>query len=128
MKKYKVVFDIFKDLEENHIYKKGEDFPFDDKVIEEDRINSLSTTNNKMGVVLIAEKQLEDYLFDELLEIAESEKINVENIETSSELIKRITKERIAKNKLIKQLKEKEMKFDENSSLEELRKLFENDK
>lgn len=128
LKKYKVVCDIFKDLEENHIYKKGEDFPYDDAEIREERINALSTINNKIGIVLIAEKELEDYLYDELVEIAEVEKISQDDIETKDELIERIKKERTAKSKVIKKLKEKEIEFDENSSLEELRKLFKNEK
>lgn len=128
LKKYKVVCDIFKDLEENHIYKKGEDFPYNDLEIREERINELSTINNKMGIVLIAEKELEDYLYDELIEIANSEKINMDNIETKEELIKKINKERNAKFKVIEKLKEKKIEFDENSSLEELKKLFKNEK
>lgn len=126
MKKYKVICDIFKDLEENHIYKKGEDFPYNDVEISEERINSLATTNNKIGAVLITEKELSDYSYEKLIEIAESEKISVDNIETKEELIERITKERKAKNGIIKKLKEKEIEFDENSSLEELKTIIKN--
>ena len=118
IKKYKVACDIFKDLDDGHIYEKGKDFPYDNREIPEERINMLTSVNNKMGVVLIVEKELE------LLEIAASEKINTENIKTKDELIKIINKERKAKIKIIEKLKEKEIEFDENSSLEELRNLF----
>lgn len=124
IKKYKVACDIFKDLDDGHIYEKGKDFPYDNREIPEERINMLTSVNNKMGVVLVVEKELEDYFFEELLEIAGSEKINTENIKTKDELIKIISKERKARIKIIEKLKEKEIEFDENSSLEELRNLF----
>ena len=128
IKKYKVACDIFKDLEEDHIYKKGEDFPYDDKEIKEERINALSTINNKMGIILIAEKEIEDYSLEELKEIAESERINIDGLDDEAVIVKKIKNERVGKEKIIAKLKEKEIEFDENSSLEELRKLFKNEK
>lgn len=54
---YKVI-SPFKDLEENHIYKTGDVFPFDKKEISVERIKSLSTDKNKTGKPLI--EKIED--------------------------------------------------------------------
>lgn len=128
MKKYIVVADVFKDVTNKHIYKKDHDFPFDDSEISEKRLNELLTANNKMGIILIAEKKLEQYSLKDLKIIASEEKINIENLETESDIIKRIKKERIDKSKVIQKLTEKGIEFDSNSSLKELRDLFKNEK
>ena len=53
------VINPFKDLEENHLYKTGDKFPFDDKEILDERIASLLSNKNKVGKPLI-EKVKED--------------------------------------------------------------------
>lgn len=50
---YKVV-EKFRDLTDNHVYKKDDVFPFDGREIDENRIKELSTKKNKIGKVLIA--------------------------------------------------------------------------
>lgn len=43
----------FRDLEDGHLYEKGEPFPHDGRVIPAERIAALSTTQNKAGFTLI---------------------------------------------------------------------------
>lgn len=51
---YKVI-NPFKDLEENHLYKTGDKFPFNNKEILDERIASLLSNKNKVGKPLIEE-------------------------------------------------------------------------
>jgi len=51
---YRVVCERFRDLTDNHIYKKDDIFPCDGREIDENRIKELSTKKNKIGKVLIA--------------------------------------------------------------------------
>lgn len=50
---YKVVCEKFRDLTDNHVYKKDDVFPFDGREVDENRIKELSTKKNKIGKVLI---------------------------------------------------------------------------
>ena len=52
--KYEVVYDIWKDLEDdNHIYKKGDAYPREGLKPSKKRISELSSKKNKIGEVLI---------------------------------------------------------------------------
>lgn len=51
---YKVVKRFF-DLQANHAYSVGDNFPHDGAEVDEDRINELLTGTNKLGVPLIEE-------------------------------------------------------------------------
>lgn len=52
--KYIVVYEKFKDLEDNnYIYKKGDNYPREGLEPSKDRIKELSTKKNKIGEVLI---------------------------------------------------------------------------
>ncbi len=52
--KYIVVYERFKDLEDNDfIYKKGDDYPREGLIPTKKRIKELSTTKNKIGEALI---------------------------------------------------------------------------
>ena len=46
----------FKDIEDGHIYEKGDKFPFDSRKIADERIKELSSKNNKLNTKLIVEK------------------------------------------------------------------------
>ncbi len=78
--KYMVV-SAFKDLEDNeHIYIVGDEYPRADKSIDEiskERIEQLTTTNNKKGRVLIKEIKAEE-------KIAEPEKTEEQKNETTT--------------------------------------------
>jgi hypothetical protein len=43
----------WRDLEDGHLYKCGEEFPHDGRVIPDNRIEALSSTQNKAGFALI---------------------------------------------------------------------------
>lgn len=52
--KYIVVHEVFKDLrDKGYIYKKGDEYPRDGLKPSKKRIEELSTTNNKIGKILI---------------------------------------------------------------------------
>lgn len=54
MKKYIVVYEKFKDLEDNnYIYKKGDTYPREGLEPSKERIKELSTKKNKIGKILI---------------------------------------------------------------------------
>ncbi len=66
-----IVIDDFMDLSDNnHIYKKGDLFPFENKVVEEDRVNELSSSNNKRNKKLIKQVKLNRLTEKQLLEYA----------------------------------------------------------
>ena len=55
-KKYVVLYD-FKDLEDNsYVYFKDDPFPRKGKTVDDERIQELSTTNNKRNKILIKEQ------------------------------------------------------------------------
>lgn len=125
MDKYIVIVDIFKDSEDKHVYHKGDNFPFDDRKIDAERIDSLSTTNNKMNQKLIRIKKLEEYSIEELNLILQLENIEVEDKEKLIKKIKEIEKE---KNKIRKELTNKNIVFEEHDNLEKLKELLTNEK
>lgn len=49
----------FKDIEDGHIYKKGDIFPFDKREVEDVRLQELSSKNNRLKTKLIVEKMKE---------------------------------------------------------------------
>lgn len=52
--KYEVVYEMFKDLEDNnYLYKKGDIYPHEGLEPTKKRIKELSTKNNKIGEILI---------------------------------------------------------------------------
>lgn len=54
MEKYIVIYERFKDLEDNnYIYKKGDIYPREDLEPTKERIKELSTKKNKIGEILI---------------------------------------------------------------------------
>lgn len=54
MEKYIVIYERFKDLEDNdYIYKKGEIYPREGLEPTKERIKELSTKKNKIGEILI---------------------------------------------------------------------------
>lgn len=58
--KYVVIYDIWKDLEDdNHIYKKGDTYPREGLKPTKKRINELSSKKNKIGEVLIEAVKVE---------------------------------------------------------------------
>jgi hypothetical protein len=46
----------FKDIEDGHIYKKGDIYPFDARTINDIRIQELSSKNNRLKTKLIIER------------------------------------------------------------------------
>lgn len=60
MEKYIVVYDRFKDLEDNeYIYKKGDTYPREGLEPSKERIKELSTKKNKIGEILIRKQNKE---------------------------------------------------------------------
>lgn len=58
--KYVVVYDIWKDEEDNnHIYKKGEPYPREGSKPTKKRIKELSSDKNKIGKILIEAVKVE---------------------------------------------------------------------
>lgn len=54
MEKYVVVYDRFKDLEDNdYIYEKGDIYPREGLETSKERVKELSTKKNKIGEILI---------------------------------------------------------------------------
>lgn len=54
MEKYIVIYERFKDLEDNnYIYKKGDIYPHEGLEPTKERIKELSTKKNKIGEILI---------------------------------------------------------------------------
>lgn len=126
MKKYTVITDIFKDAESNHIYVKGNDFPFDDSVITDERLVSLSSKNNKIGKVLIKEKKFNDFSFEDLKEIATIENINIDIEETIETLRDKIIENNKSKTRVRKELAKKDIPFDETDTLIQLEEKLNN--
>lgn len=66
-----VVIDDFTDLKDNnHIYRKGNLFPFENKIVEEDRIEELSSSKNKRNKKLIKQVKINKLTENQLLEYA----------------------------------------------------------
>lgn len=81
-----IVITDFTDLEDkNHIYRSGDIYPFENKKIEPERIESLSGKNNKRKTKLIKECKIEDLSEKQLLEYA-----NIMNIDLKNVLIQKI--------------------------------------
>lgn len=53
------VLKSFKDIEDGHVYKKGDIFPFDKREVEDLRIQELSSKNNRLKTKLIVAKMKE---------------------------------------------------------------------
>lgn len=76
-----IVVNNFVDLvDNNHNYKKGSLYPFEQKKVEESRIEELSTRQNKQKKVLIKEiEKLDDLTVEQLIEYASIEKIDLKD-------------------------------------------------
>lgn len=76
-----IVVNNFVDLvDNNHNYKKGSLYPFEQKEVEEGRIEELSTKQNKQKKVLIKKiEKLDDLTVEQLIEYASIEKIDLKD-------------------------------------------------
>lgn len=114
---FKVIKD-FTDLEDNnHLYSKGDIFPFEKKEIKAERIDELTSKKNKRKTVLIKLAELKDFEVDALFKYAKA------CIDVKSLLIEALNDE-----KNIEELKQKAtemgINYDENISVQELQKLI----
>lgn len=74
MEEYIVVYERFKDLEDNkHVYQKGDVYPREGLEVSKERIKELSTKKNKIGEVLIKKIKSEETKDTELEENKETE-------------------------------------------------------
>lgn len=76
-----IVVNGFVDLvDNNHNYKKGSLYPFEQKKVEESRIEELSTKQNKQKKVLIKKiEKLDELTVEQLIEYASIEKIDLKD-------------------------------------------------
>ena len=84
--KYIVIFDIFRDLKTNHVYTKGDTYPFDDTTVSDKRIKELSSTDNLIGHELIRPKKIDEYTLSELIALAKAHSLKVEDEAQLSEV------------------------------------------
>ena len=120
-----IVENSFIDKEDNdHLYRKDQLYPYTNKEISEKRINELSTTKNNINKILIKECSINDLTENQIIEYAKIMNVDIKEI-----LMQELTKLLDDKNnKELKKLKDKARKekitFDENITLEELKKLI----
>ena len=134
---YKVIYEEFRDLEDQneHVYSKGDEFPYDKREISENRLEELSTNNNKIGVVLIEliENKSEDNDLSkkkslELKEIANGLGVSFEPTVLKADLIEliKLEYEKIAKFEEIRKIAiNLGIDLSENLTIEEIEKLIE---
>lgn len=51
---------VWRDLEDGHLYREGEPFPFDGRDVEEERLDELENGRNRAGLRLIAAEKVRD--------------------------------------------------------------------
>lgn len=68
---YKVIEEFVDLKDNNHVYNVGDKFPYDGRVISEERINELSGSDNKRKMPLIAEVKIEEKKSEPVVEEAE---------------------------------------------------------
>lgn len=62
----------WRDLEDDHLYNAGDEFPHDGRDVSDDRIEALASTQNKAGFAVI--KAVEDPVKEKPVEAAEQPK------------------------------------------------------
>ncbi|MDE6141650.1 MAG: hypothetical protein K2G03_03510, partial [Bacilli bacterium] len=95
MEKYIVCYPQFRDAEDKHVYSINEDYPHKDRdinTISKKRIESLMSTNNKIGKQLIRVKELEEYTLEELQEYCSSNEIEIDDKTSKDEILEIINK------------------------------------
>lgn len=76
-----IVINDFKDLKDNdHLYVKGDLFPFENKDIEQSRIDELSSKNNKINKKLIKKTTIDNLTEIQLLEYASILNLNIKDV------------------------------------------------
>lgn len=121
---YITYYKKFRDLTNDHVYNEGDKFPFDDSEVGTDRLNELLSKKNKIGKKLIRPKFLEDCDIDELKELASKFQIEVAE-ETEEILIDALKKAREEAKSFKKILTSKNIPFEDNATLPELKTLVE---
>lgn len=71
--KYEVIKDFVDVQNDNHLYRVGDPFPYNDADVSEERIDELASDKNRVGVVLIrsVEDENENGVEDSKVDIAE---------------------------------------------------------
>lgn len=114
----------WRDLTNNHIYHENDKYPFNNEEVPADRLKELSTKKNKIGEILIVERNIEDLNIEELKIVADNEKIAYDETVNQEQLIEIINTSLTEKKDLKKQLTKNKISFNEDDSIETLRELL----
>lgn len=123
-----IVIDNFNDLEDNrHKYVVDDIYPYEKRDVSQERIEELSTVNNKLKRALIKEVSLDEMSVEQLVSYAKREKIDL--VQVILDELKQDTDNNDDSLKELEHLRKiaKKMKieFSDETGIEELKELIE---
>lgn len=123
-----IVIDNFNDLEDNHHkYVVDDIYPCEKRDVSQERIEELSTVNNKLKRVLIKEVSLDEMSVEQLVSYAKREKIDLVQV-----ILNELKQDTSNNDDSLKELehlkkiaKKMKIKFSDEIGIEELKELIE---
>ena len=112
-----VAIDKFRDLKDNHLYVKGDLYPYKKKKIDQERLEELIGSDNKLNKPLIKEVNITELTDSQLIEYAV-----IEGIDLKSYILDVINTTDL--ERLKKKAKKLKIDFNDDTTLEELTSLI----
>lgn len=112
-----VVINKFKDLKDNHLYEKDAIYPYKKKKVDQERLDELMGSNNKLKKSLIKEASIDELTDSQLIEYA-----TIEGIDLRSYILDVVNTTEL--EKLKKKAKKLKIEFNDDITLEELTSLI----
>lgn len=112
-----VVINKFKDLKDNHLYEKDAIYPYKKKKVDQERLDELMGSDNKLKKSLIKEANIDDLTDSQLIEYA-----TIEEIDLRSYILDAVNTTEL--EKLKKKAKKLKIDFNDDVTLEELTSLI----
>lgn len=112
-----VVINKFKDLKDNHLYEKDAIYPYKKKKVDQERLDELMGSNNKLKKSLIKEASIDELTDSQLIEYA-----TIEGIDLRSYILDVVNTTEL--EKLKKKAKKLKIDFNDDITLEELTSLI----
>lgn len=112
-----VVINKFKDLKDNHLYEKDSIYPYKKKKVDQERLDELMGSDNKLKKSLIKEANIGDLTDSQLIEYA-----TIEGIDLRSYILNVVNTTEL--EKLKKKAKKLKIEFNDDITLEELTSLI----
>ena len=112
-----VVINKFKDLKDNHLYEKDAIYPYKKKKVDQERLDELMGSDNKLKKSLIKEANIGDLTDSQLIEYA-----TIEGIDLRSYILNVVNTTEL--EKLKKKAKKLKIDFNDDITLEELTSLI----